>query len=64
MEFKSTVFSSPDNHVKLGISSGVLTYEDYTNTMGKLAQKLREIESLKEKKKRGEKLEENQVTYI
>jgi len=63
MEFESPVFSSPDNQVQLGIPS-ILTYEDYTNKMGKLTRKLSEIESLKKKKDRGEKLEETQVTYI
>lgn len=64
VEFKSPVFSSPDNQIQFGIPSYVLTYEDYTNRMGKLMAKLREIESLKEKKNGGEELEENQVTNI
>ncbi len=40
----------------------VLTYEDYTTRREKLLKKLSEIGSLKEKKDRGEELDENQVT--
>lgn len=61
MEFESPVLTSPDNQVQ---PSYFLTYEDYTNTMGKLTRKLSEIDLLKKKKNRGEKLEENQVSYI
>lgn len=64
MEFKSTVFSSADNQIQPGMPNYVLTYEDYTNRMGKLMKKLSEIESLKGKKNRGEDLEETQVTHI
>lgn len=61
MEFESPVFTGPDNQVQ---PSYFLTYEDYTNRMGKLMRKLSEIDLLKKKKNRGEKLEENQVSYI
>ena len=40
----------------------VVTYEVYTSRMGKLMKKLDEIESLKRKKNKGGKLDENQVT--
>ena len=39
-----------------------VTYDKYTSRMGKLSKKLADINILKEKKSRGEKLEENQVT--
>ena len=40
----------------------VVTYDEYTSKMGKLTKKLNEVVSLKERKDRGEELDENQVT--
>lgn len=39
-----------------------MTYDEYTSRMGKLTKKLNEVDSLKERKGRGEELDENQVT--
>ncbi len=40
----------------------VVTYDEYSSRMGKLMRKLDEIDSLKRKKNKGAKLDENQVT--
>ena len=58
-------FSDPVLHEQVLFSLpkyGVVTYEDYTSRMGKLMKKLSEIDSLKERKDRGEELDGNQVT--
>jgi len=46
---------------QLSLPRYVVTYEEYTSRMGKLLKKLGEIDSLKRKKKKGDKLDENQV---
>ncbi|XP_078375115.1 sterile alpha motif domain-containing protein 9-like [Oculina patagonica] len=43
---------------------GVVTYEEYTSRMEKLMKKLSEIDTLKEKKRRGVELDENQKKKI
>ena len=58
VEFRDPVetqFSLPED---------VVTYDEYASRMRKIRKKLSEIDSLKEKKSRGEKLEENQVTNL
>lgn len=47
---------------QLSLPKYIVTYEEYTSRMGKLLKKLGEIDSLKRKKKKGDKLDENQVT--
>lgn len=51
-----------DDQMKFSLPKyDVVTYEEYTSKMGYLTKKLTQIDSLKEKKERGLKLEENQV---
>ena len=40
----------------------IMTYEEYTSKMRRLMKKFRDIDSLKERRNRGEELDENQVT--
>ena len=51
-----------DDQTQFSLPKYVVTYDQYTSRMGKLLKKLDDIDSLKEKKRRGEKLDENQVT--
>lgn len=46
---------------QLSLPKNFEAYDEYTSRMGKLLKRLNDINSLKEKKSRGEKLEENQV---
>ncbi|XP_020621109.1 sterile alpha motif domain-containing protein 9-like [Orbicella faveolata] len=48
----------------LSLPKYIVTYEEYTSRMGKLLKKLGEIDSLKRKKKKGDKLDENQEKKI
>lgn len=62
---RSMKFSDPVLEEKAPFSLpkyDVVTYDEYTSKMVKLTKKLNEVDSLKERKDRGEELDENQVT--
>ncbi|KAJ7363541.1 sterile alpha motif [Desmophyllum pertusum] len=64
---QSMEFSDPvlDDQIQFSLPKcDVVTYEDYTSRMGKLMKKLGDIDYLKEKKKRGVELDENQLRKI